>query len=447
MNELTNREAASAIWLGLLLVALVVSVARSSDIRSRVGGVFKAFFAWKIQLVLAVYFAYVVAVLVVAAQLGLWHFGLLKDTVIIVITLGIPMIFSAPEMKSGVSLTKRLLIDVAGLSALLVFYLNLQSLALWAELLLQPLVTLILILAALANRKSETRRLTGPLQFTAGVIGLFLLVRTTIQLAQEWRSIDTTATVETLALGISLPVSLLPLVYVVAVLARLETILTILPFHNNRTRPPLRVRFALFTGLHFSARYAAAFNGRWLGDVARSTGFHHARTVMRDYRESVRSEAIAEKSRVMRLKEFAGVRGADDAGLTLDRREFAATKETLDFLWSMEIGWYRNRLQHFEEAMLDVLGDTTKRGLPGESEIELVVSADKQAWRAHRRTPSGLVFGVGGTTEPGDEKSLLDEWRYVGSEPPANFPGPNRLCWLNRTYGDNHPEWVQPDEK
>ena len=446
MNELTNREAASAIWLGVLFIALIIAVSRSANLRSSVGEVIRAFFAWKIQLVLAVYFAYVSAVVLVAARLGLWHVGLLKDTLIIVIALGIPLVFSAPEAKSGVSLAKRLLIKVAGLSALLVFYLNLQSLDLWVELLVQPLVTLILMVAAAASLKSDTRRLTGPLQSAVGVIGLFLLVNTTVQLVQGWRLIDSMATIETFVLGIALPVSMLPLIYVIAFLARLETILTLLPFHNSKRRPPLRVRSALVLGLHFSARYAAQFNGPWLGEIARATGFHHARTVMRDYRASVRSDASAEQLRLTRLKELAGVPGTDDAGLTLDRREFATTKHTLDFLWSMQLGWYRNRLQHFKSDMLDVLGDTTKRGLPAESGIELVVNGEKQAWRAHRRTPSGLIFGVGGATKPGDERSLLDEWRYVGSEPPAHFPGSGRPGWLNRTRGDDHPEWSEPDK-
>ena len=90
MDELTNREAASGIWLGVLLIALVIAAVRSASVRSSAGGVIRAFFAWKIQFVFALYFTYVTAVVVVAARLGLWHFGLLKDTLIITITLGIP---------------------------------------------------------------------------------------------------------------------------------------------------------------------------------------------------------------------------------------------------------------------------------------------------------------------------------------------------------------------
>jgi hypothetical protein len=447
MNHLSNREIASLFWLAALAVGAVVWVIRSRDVRTSVGAVVRAFLAWKIQFVLAVYFAYATAVVSVAATLGLWHFGLLKDTLIIVITLGLPLVFSAPEVKSGAGLTKRLLLEVAGLSALLVFYLNLQSLALWAELLVQPLVAFILMLAAVANLKSDTRRLTGPLQLTAGIIGLLLLVNTTVQLVQGWRSLDSKATIETFVLGIALPILLLPLIYVIAFSTRLETILTLLPFHNSKNRPPLRVRFAVVLGLHFSARYAARLNGRWLSEVARATSFRQARGFMRDYRASVRSEAASERTRVTRLKEYAGISGIDEAGLTLDRREFAATKDTLDFLWSMQLGWYRNRLGHFKSDMLDVLGNTSKRGLPADSGIELVVSGDKQSWRAHRRTPSGLVFGVGGATNPRDEKSLLSAWRYAGSDVPKTFPAVGREGWHNSTFGDDAPDWLHLDRQ
>jgi hypothetical protein len=69
-----------------------------------------------------------------------------------------------------------------------------------------------------------------------------------------------------------------------------------------------------------------------------------------------------------------------------------------------------------------------------------VVSDDKQAWRAWRRTASGWYFGVGGTD------TLEHHWQYDGPVAPTQFPSDMAQGWVNVTTQSASPEWARNDE-
>jgi hypothetical protein len=202
--------------------------------------------------------------------------------------------------------------------------------------------------------------------------------------------------------------ALIPLVYYFAVAIHVDSAVSMLSFYNDRKTPPVRVRVALVLGLRFSARQAAAFVGQWRTRVARTSSFREATVVMRKFRKSLAEAQRAEKKRMARLERYAGVSGVDNKGRQLDRREFGATKKVLTKLFNMQMGWNRNRLGHFKDDMLEILGDTAKDGLPLPNGIHLRVRKDKQKWYAWRETAGGRVFAVGGI------KNFVNEWQFDG---------------------------------
>jgi hypothetical protein len=277
------------------------------------------------------------------------------------------------------------------------------------------------------QRDEKTKRVATFFNTINALIGVGLLIYTTIQITQSWRSYDLPQLVGSLALSIWLPVLLIPIVYVLAFVMHCESIFTRLPFFNDKKRPKLRARLALVMGLRFSTQLAFSFNGPWLRQIARATGLRDGLLVMHDFRQWLRDDAEAERRHLTHLREFAGVDGVDENGLTLDRREFAETKSVLTDLFYMQMGWHRNRLEHFRDDMLNILGSVTKKGLPADHGIELCVRKDKQAWMAWRQTPGGWYFGMGGT------KDLNDQWQYDGPNPPEDYPSEESGIWVNGT--------------
>lgn len=440
MFELTNRELASVI-----LVAVFVGVfTLVPKLRAQVGpsflGVLKAFFVWKIQVPLLIYFAYAAGLVYLASRLNLWESGQLKDTLIVVFFVGLPLLFGASNVKDGKKLFRDVVRDAAGISALLVFYVGFGSFSLWAELLLQPIAIVLSLLAVVARQNPEHKPVEKLVNGLLGLIGIVLVIHTTLSIVSGWDSGEWSDGAKSLVLSLWLPLALIPFVYVFAFIMHAELILTMLPFFNNRKKPKLRMQIACIWGLHFSTRLASEFTGQWRDQVAQANDWLAARRVMKEFRAAVEKRDHASKAYEENLAAMAGVSSVDEDGLRVDRREFYATKKELTNFYFMQMGWHRNRGSGYRPELLDLLGDMTKKGLPEDHGIQLVVREDWQAWRAWRQTPCGLYFGVGGTAK------LEYQWQYDGTMPPKGFPSAKSPGWVNATIGFSSPEWTKNDE-
>ena len=161
---------------------------------------------------------YLVVVLVAASStalawvIGLWDLNLLKDTVILTLTVVFPMTFRSLSFKSGGELAHKLMRDTLALTALLTIYLDAAPLPLGWEIIYQLTVIFLAMLQAFATTKPEYapgKRMCDVLLF---VLGVFLLVWTTVSLIQtppDWSEFF-----QSLFFGFWLPLILLPFFYV-----------------------------------------------------------------------------------------------------------------------------------------------------------------------------------------------------------------------------------------
>ena len=136
------------------------------------------------------------------------------------------------------------------------------------------------------------------------------------------------------------------------------------------------------------------------------TGSNEVGQIRLDKRERIEAEAAAER----RLIENPGVAGVDESGQQLDRREFAATRESLRRLASAQMGHYRNREKRYQEDLLRRFERYFEQdGLSQPNGIALHVSTDGQSWYAERQTvPGTLVRAIGAAGPP------TDQWLFDG---------------------------------
>jgi hypothetical protein len=179
-------------------------------------------------------------------------------------------------------------VEAVGVAALIAFYVNLGSLPLWGELLLQPIVILVALTAVAARDKPEHRQTVKLLDTVLVVIGLGLLAYTTHLAVTEWTGDTISDAAASLFLAIWLPLALIPFIYFLGFVMHCGVILAMLPFFNDHRKPPLRVRLALIWGLHLSTRLASSFIGEWRHELARATGWSEAGVAMREFRAASR---------------------------------------------------------------------------------------------------------------------------------------------------------------
>lgn len=278
---LTNREIVTLILLGSLFVCCLVKPV----IRKSLGGVVSAFLQHKIVAVVLIFLAYAVLLVWLAAQIGLWDFRLLKDTILITVVVGFPMMFGATQVKDGALLVRKVTRTIIGASTIVAFYVNLVSLNVLGEFVVQIVVIFAALMSVVAKNQGSKSLVVG--RFMDGVlvvIGLLLLTITTVHLLGNWQDLDLKTTGLTFAMSIWLPLTLLPFIYVLSFYAATESVFTMLPSFNERKKPNWKVRLAVFIGFHASVRYASDFTGQWRADVASLTSYRATREVMRRYR-------------------------------------------------------------------------------------------------------------------------------------------------------------------
>jgi hypothetical protein len=360
---------------------------------------------------------------------------LLKDTIIILFGAGFPLLFSSIRAKSGVEIIGHIRRETLTLSTFFLFYLNMESLPLWGELISQPVVVLLSVMTAFAQRDEKAQRVVGCFSIPLLLIGLGLIAWTTVQTVTNWDELDWLELLAQLAISVWLPFAMFPYLYVVAFYVATETILKRLLWTNKEM--PFRARLGVLVGLRGSVRWAKELTGRY-NHVARARSFSAALSEMRDFRNDVTRREKSEADRLADLEGFSGQAGVDATGAQLDRREFDGTKRALQFIHTAQGLRYERRGETFWDDLTDmVVSPVSKWDLPVRHGIVVQTTSDKKNWRAWRRLPSGWVLGIGAAGRFG-------EYRYAGAEPPTTWPGASD-DWIDSATALGPVDWDRND--
>lgn len=441
--ELSTRELASIIiFVAIVALALVLSKNHQSIWKS-LANVVKAFLAWKVWSVVLVLILYSAAVIFLAAWLGLWTVELLKDSIIVVLFTGIPLLMASMGKKSGGELIKYLVKEVLGMTAFLVAYINLAPFALWRELFLQTAVIFLVVCAWVGHLAPKTKAAAKVCDFLLGLAGIGVFVHTTSFLLSNLDTFNWAQESQVFALSIWLPLLLIPIVYPIGFIAASETAMLCLRFGSEQKKVARRTKFAVVSGFHGRLRFASRFRGDWGAEVAKKKTYRGARSVMKEYREAVRQAANDIRAKKIHAKDMAGLHGVDEDGYWKDRREFQETKTVLTSIFFLQIGFARNHKGHFSDDPLSLLLRSELRKLPEPHDIEVRTADNTKSWLAYRKTIGGFYFAIGSRAD-----NLKEAWQYAGTSAPAGFPGHGEHGWRpTGTETDRPDEWEKNDRE
>ncbi len=233
MDGLFNsREIAVGLWL----VALILFAASKKVVRSSFADVLQALFTLKIIIPLLLSFIPSVLVVWLLASLNLWDLSVLKETIYWVIGTGIIMFGKFNGVKDLKSLYTQTAKETLALVVLLEFIIWLYVFPLWAELLLVPFVTFIILLATVAkSMNTEGIELTRKvLSGTQVFIGLLILLFAFIGFAKSPATLFTFQNLELFLLPLVLSLTYVPSVYFIALYSKYELVF-------NRINYPMKL--------------------------------------------------------------------------------------------------------------------------------------------------------------------------------------------------------------
>ena len=364
-------------------------------------------------------------------KLGLWNTGLVPNTVVWTVGTALVLCFNVNQAAEDSLFFRKTAKSALAVSVFVEFFINLFVFGLLAELILQFVLTILIMVDAFSNQKPEFQQLKKVLDALFVGVGVLFLGYTIVQFYAQWMQLDRQALFLKLALPAWLTIGVLPFIYVLSLYTVYEGALRGVNWATSDWRARWRTRFVLVRDFRLRRNELRSFTLMWIKRAAVAPDVTGARAVVQQFRDEQRAAEQAERDAEERLWRYAGSNKTDTEGRRLDRREFKETTEALRYLASCQMGWYRNRGgRYHREDLLSALGDTfARRGLPKDHGIVVRVAKDGQAWYAWRRTVTGWCFAIGAAGPP------PDQWEFDGPEKPNGFPG-KASEWGSRSFLD-----------
>lgn len=280
---LNNREWATLTWLftAFVLVLLI------KDVRKSIPGLLKTALTPKISLPLLAMFIYLAGLVVMLHSLGLWSSDLTKDTIIWVLGPAVALFFRAGISGQSEHFFRQAVIGTIKFTVLVEFYINLFVLPLWAELLLLPVITMLVLLSTVAGTSSDKeqyRPVKVLVDQLIGLIGLALTTYVAVQLVRNWPLRDAGHDLRSLTLPILMTIGLLPFIYALSLWATYEGVFLRINFATDDTSARRRAKVMLLRMLNVHVHQVGQFKHPWLGRLARSTTSAEARGVLRQFK-------------------------------------------------------------------------------------------------------------------------------------------------------------------
>ncbi len=416
---LSSREQASLILVCLFIGIVVILGISRSTVRESILRLIRTFLKRAILLSLFLLFVYILLEVWIGYRLGWWNVKLVKDTVIWTFVSGSVLLFKGVlEANKDPHFFRNAASATIAPTVFITFFINLTSLSLIAEVVMQSLTAILAVLSVYMHARNEgedepVRKLCD------GILTLIVfswLAYTVLHVFETWAQLDGYRLFQEFALPIWLMIGLLPFIFALSLYAAYEYPFRLINSDTNVCLIRWRSRLALFIKLRFKSSSIVQFRPYWTKKLVNTNKFIEACGVIGEFRESLAERERLIQEELERLQYYTGVDGTDSEG-RLDRREFKETTDALRWLATCHMGHYRKRNRYDRNLLRLINDDFTTQGLAKPSGIVMKVSTDGQRWYAYRHTASGWCFAIGASGPP------PDQWEFDGFEPPSGFPG------------------------
>lgn len=430
---LTSRELATVIIvIAVLTLALALPSSRKSLLTSLQSLIKSALHPKLLSSYLAIFLTSAIST-AIAWRIGLWDSSLLKEAILLTLTVTLPMTFRSMNAKSGGSLVRRITRETISLAALIAFYIDTVPLPLGWEIIYQLTAIVLVMIQAVGERYPRHSRFGACSTLILICMGLSLLAWTTISMLRtppNWHSFF-----QSLLFSFWLPITMLPFFYLFSIFALAGQVFA--RFRAIKRPPSIQLRIAVLIGARFRLGLLSRLNGRY-NHVSNATGFRDGLVKMQQFRADLKCRSADEAARLRELSDYAGISGVGESGRHFDRREFGVTKECLEWIWVVQNGQYNIQGGRYWDHMTDSILDLAEHDLPAKHGFFVEVTNSGQVWRAWRRTPGGAVLAIGG-------RQPRTKFYYQGENPPATWPGSDTGEWFNAEHESGPPDWSYND--
>jgi hypothetical protein len=217
---LNNREIAAGVWLlGLLIFSL-----RSKAVRQSLFGILRQIASPKLLIPQVLLAAYIGGCVYLLWRKNLWNVSLLRDTLYWFVTAGVLTVFKYVTAKKGKVPVKEMLIDNLKLVVVLEYLMNTYTFALWAEMVIFPILALVVMMNAYLEVKKEPQIVATFMTWVQAIFGSVLIAHALYSAALDYKNLGSFDTLRSFMLPILLSLAIIPAAYIMAVMAQYESL-------------------------------------------------------------------------------------------------------------------------------------------------------------------------------------------------------------------------------
>ena len=230
--DLSNRETAILIIITLFLGFMM----RYPSVRSSIASLVRCALSWKLVAATTLAWLWIAVGVSILSKLGLWEIKYLKETVLWAAFSGTLIAFRGLNAEDPISQFRAVLTEQLKWTTLIVFYSNWESLSLFWELCLIPVLALLGASLAVAESDKKLNPAITPIKGIASLIGLVLLVYVSVKVFQQPDRFFTFDSLVILGLPFALAIWTIPFGYVFSLIGAYELLIIHLRIGNDQPR-------------------------------------------------------------------------------------------------------------------------------------------------------------------------------------------------------------------
>lgn len=385
IGQMDNREYASIILIGLLAIYLLAKGKLLSVIKS-FADVAKLALNPKILVPALILVAYSLLLIYGAFVCGFWNAGILLDTILEVVFVGLPSMLVASRATSVTSIKNELIVPEVGFGSLASFYINLICFPILVEIVLQLVILFLGIGHVLFSSKRDLSNLRL-FENARAILGIIVFVAATFLLSNTWFSMDWGDELSSLFLSIWYPLFIVPYVLALAYYASLESMSMRINVVGENL--PVKEFVNIAAALLPNFRYIKHFNGCNAHEYLECLNPPEKASYLDTFKREIDTVAASANAKVKRFESGKGRSGFDEDGIWFD---WTYLEEMKSFLWTIASLENWSGMESGAYSSLDEAFDCF---LPKGCNGSLLLTRGKDAYVCWVIDPSGFVFAAG----------------------------------------------------
>ena len=242
MDIFSTRELATAFWIGVILIAVGVTIVTNKKIRQGFIGVLKCFFNRKLRKLWEIYFLYIGIITLMFSRLPIWKNTYLKDIILWTLFSGLTICMNAVAGEADEKYISKVLKDNIRFTVVTEFLLSTFTFSFWVELIIIPITTVIVLFDTVAEHKSDAIAVHKLLQDVMAFAGLCVILQTVRVGILEYRELNVINTLVSFFIPIVYLLLVTPLEYAFELYSKYEMLFIQMHFKEPRDKKVKRKR-------------------------------------------------------------------------------------------------------------------------------------------------------------------------------------------------------------